>query len=127
MKQLPENNQEWAKEAYDALCLAHIYYREEFTNPTEKEKMELFSFAVPLASKNRGVEDNELVEKASTYVYEKLSYDINPMVPGEVIHYSIKFLNAYLDAQVVFGMLPEEKVSEIMQVLDASYAIDIPA
>ena len=126
MKQLPETNVEWAKEAYDSLCLAHIYFREEHSEPSEKEKLELFSFAAPLASSNRSVEDDELIDNATSYVYDKLSHDINPIVPGEAIHHSIRFLNAYLDMHVVFGMLPEVKVTEIMEVLDANYAIDIP-
>ena len=126
MKKLPESNLEWAKEAYDSLCLAHIYFHEEYDEPTEKDKLELFSFATPMVAKNRGVGDEAAVKNASDYVYDKLSYDLNPMMPWESIHHSVRFLNAYLDAHVAFGMLPEEKVNEIMLALDANYAIDIP-
>ena len=127
MKKLPESNIQWAKEAYESLCLAHIYFREEYANPTEKDKLELFSFASPMAAKNRGIDEgDEVVKNTSDYVYDKLSHDLNPMMPWESIHHSVRFLNAYLDAHVVFGMLPEEKVDKIMQVLDANYAIDIP-
>jgi hypothetical protein len=126
MKKLPESNIQWAKEAYDSLCLAHIFFREEYADPTEKDKLELFSFATPMAAKNRGIEDDEVVKNTSDYVYDKLSHDLNPIMYWESIHHSVRFLNVYLDAHVVFGMLPEEKVSEIMLVLDANYAIDIP-
>lgn len=126
MKKQPESNIQWAKEAYDSLCLAHIYFREEYANPTEKDKLELFSFATPMAAKNRGIEDDEVTNNTSDYVCDKLSHDLNPMMPGELIHHSVRFLRAYLDAHVVFGLLQEEKVNEIMLVLDANYAIDIP-
>lgn len=128
MKKLPESNILWAKEAYDSLCLAHVYFREKYAEPTDNEKLELFSFAIPLAAKNRGIEeDDNIIEKAIDYVYDKLSHDINPIMPGEGIHHSVRFLSAYLDAHVFFGMLPEEKANQIMLVLDANYAIDIPA
>jgi hypothetical protein len=105
---------------------SHIF-KEEYENPTENEKLELLSYAVPTAAKNRGVTDENEIEKATDYVYEKLSHDINPIEPGEKIHHSIWLLRAYLDAHVVFGVLPETKVEDIMGILDANYAIDIPA
>ena len=126
MIKIPDTNIQWAKEAYESLCLAHIYFKEECEAPTEEEKLELLSYAVPLAAKNRGLDDDELVKQVTSYVYDKLSYDINPLISGESIHHSVRFLNAYLDAHVAFSILPEEKVSEIMVVLDSNYAIDIP-
>jgi hypothetical protein len=127
MKKIPESNLEWAKEAYEALCFAHILFKDDYETPTKKEKLELFSYAVPSAGKNRGVTNSNELEKATDYIYSKLSHDINPIEVGEKIHYSIWFLVAYLEAHVVFDMLPEDRVQEIMDVLDANYAIDIPA
>ncbi len=126
MKNLPETDLEWAKEAYGSLCISHILYGEEFSNSIDKDKTQLFTYAVPLAAENRGVEDDDAIQHAVDYVYDKLSHDINPIVPGEAVHYSIHFLNAYLDTHVVFNIITEEDVTRIMNVLDANYAIDIP-
>ena len=126
MKKQPKKIKQWAKECYESLEKAIVLFREEYPNPSEEDKLELISFAVPFAAMNRGVRDKKQVELANEYVLERLAIDFGNKEEGEPTHHSICFLIAYLDAHIVLGFLSELKTDDIMEELTENYEISIP-
>jgi len=127
MKKLPKKSKQWARECYESLEKAIVLFREEYPDPSEEDKLELISFAVPFAAMNRGVSDKKRVELANEYVLERLSVDFGNREKGEPTHHSICFLLAYIDAHIALGYLNEMKGDDIMEELAEYYEISIPA
>ena len=123
MKKLPRKIKHWAADAYKSLEKAMILFSEEYPSPTEDEKLDIISFAVPFAAMNRGINEKEKIHNASEYVLENLSVDMQAKESDEPIYHPICFLIAYLDAHVSFGILSESKAESIMDHLSENYKI----
>jgi len=124
MSKQPRKTKQWANEAFESLDIAWDLLSEEYSNPNENEKLELVRFAPAIAALNRGIQDKTTLKKAYAFVYEKTARDLKYMEEGEPIQYSILFLLAYLDTHIIFGVLSEKKIDDIMDYLSSHYHID---
>ena len=123
MKKLPRKVKQWANEAFDSLSKATALSSDEPPNPEYDEVLSLFSYCVPIAAMNRGIESADQIREANRFVVDRLATDLKAKQPGEPIDRCIYFLLGYLDAHISFGILSERKVDEIMQYLSENYEI----
>jgi len=123
MKALPENIEQWAEEAYVALEVAWKLFEEEYPSLKENEKIELIGYAPDLAGMHRGITDKEKLNETLETVCETLAEDLKRKEDGEPIHYSICFLLAYLESNIIFGFISERESESIMEQLCESYPI----
>lgn len=121
----PRKNKQWAEEAFATLHSAIEIFREEYPSPTEEEKLNLISFAIPLAAVNRDVSNQQTLQKISTEVMNNIAQDIEMHNHEEVFPYSICFLLSYLDANVALGFLSEKRADEVMDILSTKFNINI--
>jgi len=123
MKALPENIEQWAEEAYVALEVAWKLLKEEYPSLKENEKIELIGYAPDLAGMHRGITDKEKLNETLEAVCETLTDDLNRNDDGEPVHYSICFLLAYLESNILFGFINKRKSEEIMECLCEKFPI----
>jgi len=57
MKKIPRKNKQWAGEAFQALFNAIEIFKEEHSQPTEQQKLELLAYAPIFTALNRGMKD----------------------------------------------------------------------
>ena len=123
MKKSPRKIKQWASEAFESLNKAKALSNDERANPEYDEVLNLFSYCVPIAAMNRGIENSGQIGEANLFVLERLRVDLEAKQPGEPIDRSIFFLLGYLDSHISFGILSERKMDEIMQYLSDNYDI----
>lgn len=123
MKELPTNIEQWAEEAYVALEVAWRLLKEEYPSLNENEKIELIGYAPELAGMHRGITDKEKLNETLEIICASLAEDLNREEAGEPIHYSICFLLAYMESNMLFGYISERKSESIMEYLCENYAI----
>ena len=121
MRKQPRKIKHWADEAYAALDVAWGLLREEYPNADENQKLELVRYAPAIAGMYRGIHNKNKIQEAFAFVYERTAEDIRNKEEGDPILYSILFLLGYLDSHIIFGVLSEKKVDEIMEYLSENY------
>ncbi len=124
MKKLPRKNKQWAKEAYESLQKALVLFSEEYSNPSEEEKFELFRYCVAFAAMNRDISDKGQIEEANAEIYSNLMYELDMLEPLETLNHTVLFLLFYLEAQVSFGFISEIKINDIMEIMMENYDLE---
>jgi hypothetical protein len=123
MKETPETIEQWAEEAYIALEVAWRLLEEEYPLLKENEKIELIGYAPELAGMHRGVTDKDILNNTLESVCKSLAEDIKRKDDDEPIYYSISFLLAYMESNIIFGCLSERNLELIMEYLCENYEI----
>ena len=124
MLKTPRKSKRWAQEAYDALDVAWRMLKEKYPELKEVEKIDLIAYAPAIAGINRGITDKEKIQKAYNLALNNFKIDLSNKEENEPIHHSVCFLLAYLDANVAFGFINEEKSDNIMEILTDNYDIN---
>lgn len=106
-----------------ALEVAWLLLEEEYPFLKENEKIELIGYAPELAGMHRGITDKKKINKTLETVCESVAEDLKRKDEDEPIHYSICFLLAYLESNIIFGFISERKSESIMECLCENYVI----
>jgi len=123
MKKLPENIDQWAKEAYVALQVAWKLLNDHYPSLEENEKIELMGYAPELAAMHRDLDDQDEIDEALTAVCKTLAEDLKNKEDDQPVQYSILFLLSYLESNMLFGYISERESEQIMQCLSDNYDI----
>ncbi len=131
-KQSPGNDKEWAADAFSALEQAVIAFEQDYPDPDEEERLEIVGYAAEIAAKARGITDPEKIEAADEYAVDNVLLDLemtagnNDSEPGDAQpDYAILFLLCYLDVHVHWGLLRENRIEPVIQVLISDYDLSI--
>ncbi len=123
MKKLPENIDQWAEESYVSLEVAWKLLKEHYPSLNENEKIELIGYAPELAAMHRDLNNKETIDKTLEAVCQTLAKDLKLKDDDEPIYYSINFLLAYLESNILFGYISEKESDQIMECLCENYDI----
>lgn len=122
----PQNTQQWAEEAFEAMHVAWDHLTENNPFPTDKQKQELVEMAVDMACENRDVNDAEYIQHAQGHAKESFLSDYDSRDVMTKINYSLCFVLAYFDAHLSLSMITDEQANEAITQLrnnyDLSYA-----
>ena len=122
MKKTPRKNKQWANEASQALFNAIELFREEHSQPTEEQKLELLAYAPLFAAMNRGIKDKVKLEKSQQNLIENMREELSAIERhGEVIDHSFLFLMSYIDCHVFHGYIQELKAENILDFISKNY------
>lgn len=121
MKDYPQNSQEWAEEAHQAMTSTWDELTRFTPFPSESQKEKLIPMAVTIACENRDITDSTFVAHAHDYAKEEFMVDYNSRDIGAVIDFSLCFLLAYFDAHLALSMLPQEIADDAMAILRSQY------
>lgn len=114
MKDYPQNTEQWAQEAYQALLEAWDLLTKGNPFPTENQKEKLIEIAVSMACENRDISDATFVAHAHDYAKDEFMGDFNSRELTTKINFSLCFLLAFFDAHQALSMISKE---------DSDYAI----
>ena len=124
MKKSPENIDQWAEESYIALEVAWKLLNDHYPSLKENEKIELIGYAPELAAMHRDLNNKEEIDKTLEAVCKTLAKDLKLKEDGEPIYYSINFLLAYLESNILFGYISEKESDQIMEYICENYDIN---
>ena len=113
-----------AEESYVALEVAWKLLRDHFPSLQEEQKIELIGYAPELAAMHRNINNKEKIDEALRAVCESLAEDLKRKDEDEPIYYSICFLLAYLESNMLFGHISEKESDETMEYLCDNYDIN---
>jgi|GEM_PF-2493419 len=125
-KTLPVDAREWAADAFSALEKAVIAFEEDYPAPSLEERLEIVGYAAEIAAKAREIKDGEKIEAADEYAVSNVLADLEAEAGSNTEpEYAILFLLCYLDAHVSFGLLNEDRMESIIQLLVTEYDLRI--
>ncbi|MEH6455953.1 MAG: hypothetical protein V7749_06505 [Cocleimonas sp.] len=121
MKDYPQNTEQWAQEAYQALLNGWDLLTEGNPFPTENQKERLIEIAVSMACDNREVVDSAFVAHAQDYAKDEFMGDFNSRELTTKINFSLCFLLAYFDAHSALSMISKEDADYAMAYLRSNF------
>lgn len=125
-KTIPADSRQWAADAFAALEKAVIAFEEDYPDPNLDERLEIIGYAAEIAVRTRGIRDDEKIEAADEYAVSNALADLEAEEAGNTEPaYAILFLLCYLDVHVFFGLLKEEHIEPVIQVLIDEYDLAI--
>lgn len=125
-KATPADSRQWAADAFSALEKALIAFEEDYPDPDPDERLEIIGYAAEIAARARGISDDEKIQAADEYAVSNALADLDAEEGSNTEPaYAILFLLCYLDAHVFFGLLKEERIEPVIQVLIDEYDLTI--
>ncbi|WP_299875964.1 hypothetical protein [uncultured Cocleimonas sp.] len=121
MKSYPQNNKQWADEAYQALILAWDELKQNNPFPSDKQKEQLIEIATVKACENRDIQDSNFIKHAQASVKESFLDDYNSRDIDEKINFSLCFALAYFDAHLSLSMIQENVAKDVTKLLMQEY------
>ncbi len=121
MKDYPQNTNQWAQEAYQALIPAWDQLMHNNPFPSEKQKEQLIEIATEMACENRDINDPKFIKHAHDYVREVFMGDYNSRDIDEKINFSLCFVLAYFDALLSLSMTTEDVAKDAIRILRQDY------
>lgn len=85
-------------------------------------KDNLYQYGPTICVENRGIKNEDKIEKAVLYAFEGRLSDFR-IEPDSIDNYAINFLHSYLDAHVASEFITENKVHDIMAYLVENFEI----
>jgi len=122
MSAIPNRVRHWAEEAYHSMLKAWEMLEQKYPKPSSREKLHLITYAAVICGINRQVKDKDKLNTIAWHVYDKQAQD---MVKHRDHSFSVKFLMAYLDANVHLGVISEKRALEVMQHLADNFDLSI--
>lgn len=119
---LPRKNKHWAKEALEALSLAHQMVIENDNEDIGLRNETIFMLAPEFCSYNRKLTDKQKNKEMFDYVTQERIAEIENF-PDAIENYNINFLLAYFDCHVYLRLISEKKHDEIMSYIVENYEI----
>ena len=121
MKDYPQNKQQWAEEAYQAMLAAWDVLTQGNPFPTEKQKEKLIEIAVSMACDNRDISDPTFVAHAQDFANDEFMGDYETQDIVEKINFSLCFILAYFDAHLALTMITKEVAGDAITLLRSNY------
>ncbi len=121
MKDYPQNTDQWAQEAYQAMVAAWDLLTQGNPFLTENQKEKLIEIAVSRACENRDINDATFVAHAQDYAKDEFLVDFNSRELTVKVNFSLCFLLAYFDAHLALSMIPKEDADDSIEKLRSNY------
>lgn len=119
---LPRKNKQWAKEALQALSLAHQMVLENDNEEIDLNNETIFMLAPYFCSNNRRIADKRKDKEMFDYITGEMIAQLAKF-PDDMANYNINFLLAYFDSHVYLKLISDKKQDEIMNYILENYDI----
>lgn len=121
MKDYPQNDAQWANEAYQSLKLAWAVLTQTNPYPNNDQKQQLVTIAASLACENRDIKDDSYIKHAQEYAMNEFLVDYNSRELIQEINFSLCFVLAYFDAHFSLSMITEEESKQAISYLKSHF------
>ncbi len=121
MKDYPQNKEQWANEAYQALKTAWAILSQSIPHPNEQQKQQLIDISATLACENRDIQDASYIEHAKKYAMDEFMVDYNSRDLIQEINFSLCFVLAYFDSHLSLSMITEDEAKEAISHLKSNF------